>query len=110
MSRTPTVRPDRGGGAAKLHATASIPWAEKVMSPTVLFMRRSDRRVVLGLDKPGPELKDTKRGGDWDRVVLVHFLKDGPRDVEVRWREDVMREERELERREEEEGEGSAKL
>ena len=40
------------------------------MSPHNLFIRVSDGRVVLGLDKPGPELKDSKRGGDWERVAL----------------------------------------
>ena len=80
---------------SKPHRTAQIPWAEKVMSPTSLFVRRRDGRVVLGLDKPGPELEGTGRGGDWDRVVLVKFRKDGPTGVEVRWREDVLREERE---------------
>ncbi|KAK1829518.1 hypothetical protein QBC39DRAFT_427199 [Podospora conica] len=53
------------------HATAGIPWAEKAMSPTVLFVRKGDKRAVLGLDKPGPELKGSGRGGDWERVVLV---------------------------------------
>ena len=96
LNKTPTVRPDRPEGEAKLHPTAAIPWADKAISPTVIFMRRSDQRVVLGLDKPGPELKGTKRGGDWDRVVLVHFKGEGPRNVEVRWREDVVREERDL--------------
>ncbi|KAM7194640.1 nucleoside diphosphate-linked moiety X motif 19, mitochondrial [Naviculisporaceae sp. PSN 640] len=106
LNTTPTVRSD-SPSEGKVHATASIPWGEKVMSPTVLFMRKSDRRVVLGLDKPGPELKGSNRGGDWDRVVLVSFRKEGPRDVEVRWREDVLREEREAERKEQE---GGAKL
>lgn len=76
------------------HPTAQIPWAEKVMSPTSLFVRKSDGRVVLGLDKPGSELAGTDHGGDWDRVVLVKFRKTGPTEVEVRWREDVVREER----------------
>ncbi|KAK3693336.1 hypothetical protein B0T22DRAFT_496170 [Podospora appendiculata] len=92
LKTTPTVRP---GVHTKTHPTAEIPWADKIMSPTSLFVRRSDKRLVLGLDKPGPELKETKRGGDWDRVVLVNFSKDGPRYVEVRWRDDVLREERE---------------
>lgn len=106
LSRTPTTRADGSQGQViKQHFTASIPWAEKVMSPTVLFLRRVDKRVVLGLDKPGPELKGTKRGGDWDRVVLVNFRKEGPRDVEVRWREDVLREEREPELKEKQEAE-----
>lgn len=106
LNRTPIVRADISGGQKKLHPTAAIPWADKAISPTVLFMRRSDGRVVLGLDKPGPELKGTKRGGVWDRVVLLHFKGEGPRNVEVRWREDVVREERELEKREEKEGKG----
>ncbi|KAK3335162.1 hypothetical protein B0T19DRAFT_395051 [Cercophora scortea] len=92
LKTTPTVRP---GVQTKTHPTAEIPWAEKIMSPTSLFVRQSDKRIVLGLDKPGPELKETKRGGDWDRVVLVNFTRAGPRNVEVRWREDVLREERE---------------
>ena len=78
------------------HATSQIPWAEKAMSPTSLFVRKADKRVVLGLDKPGPELKETGRGGDWERVVLVKFTKEaGPQGVEVRRREEVLREERE---------------
>ena len=78
------------------HATAQIPWAEKAMSPTSLFVRKADKRVVLGLEKPGPELKGTGRGGDWERVVLVRFTKEaGPQGVEVRRRDEVLREERE---------------
>ena len=72
-----------------------IPWSDKVISPAALFVRRGDGRIVLGLDKPGPELKGTTRGGDWERVVLVNFRKEGPRDVEVRGREEVVKEERE---------------
>ena len=97
LNTTPT---SWGEGQGKVHATAEIPWGKKVISPTVIFMRRSDGRVVLGLDKPGPELKGTGRGGDWERVVLVRFGGEGPREVEVRWREDVVREERELEKEE----------
>lgn len=65
-----------------------------------MFVRRADGRLVLGLDKPGKELAGTQRGGDWERVVLVSFRKEGPRDVEVRGREEVLREEREMEREE----------
>ncbi|KAH7403243.1 hypothetical protein BKA64DRAFT_668605 [Cadophora sp. MPI-SDFR-AT-0126] len=72
-----------------------ITWADKVMSPIGLLMRKSDGRSVLGLDKPGPELKGSGRGGDESRVVLVKFRKEGPRDVEVRGRAEVLREERE---------------
>ncbi|KAK4135901.1 hypothetical protein BT67DRAFT_419195 [Trichocladium antarcticum] len=75
--------------------TRAIPWSEKVMSPAALFVRQRDGRLVLGLDRPGTELRGSGRGGDWDRVMLVHFRKEGPRDVEVRGREEVLREERE---------------
>ena len=71
-----------------------VRWAEKAMSPTGLLMRKSDGRSVLALDKPGPELKDSGRRGDEKRVVLVKFSKEGPRDVEVRLRKDVLDEEK----------------
>ncbi|KAI1138148.1 hypothetical protein F5Y05DRAFT_413462 [Hypoxylon sp. FL0543] len=82
--------------AAK-HPTAQIPWAEKVISPTTLGIRQSDKRSILALDKPGPELKGSDRGGDWERVVLVRFVKGVAKDVEVRSREEVLAEERRLE-------------
>lgn len=69
-------------------------WADKVMSPVGLLMRKSDGRSVLALEKPGPELKDSGRRGDDKRVVLVKFSKEGPRNVEVRWRKDVLEEEK----------------
>ncbi|KAL2261638.1 hypothetical protein VTK26DRAFT_3707 [Humicola hyalothermophila] len=107
----PTVTSSSSSGHRKPHPTAAIPWRDKVMSPSVMFVRRADGRLVLGLDKPGKELQGTERGGDWDRVVLVNFRKEGPRDVEVRWREEVLQEEREMEAREEKKKEeGGAKL
>jgi len=94
LQRVPT-----GDGQAAGHSTAGIPWAEKVMSPHNLFFREADDRVVLGLDKPGPELKDSGRGGDFERVVLVSFTGEGPRRVEVKWREVAFREQKEWEER-----------
>lgn len=64
------------------------------MSPVGIMMRKSDGRSVLGLEKPGPELKGMGRGGDEKRVVLVKFSKEGPRDVEVRERSEILEEER----------------
>ncbi|KAH7156464.1 hypothetical protein EDB81DRAFT_880781 [Dactylonectria macrodidyma] len=90
ISSVPTAGSDKG----KQHKTALIPWSDKVMSPHTLFLRKSDNRVVLALDKPGPELKDSDRGGDWARVVLVNFGKGGPTNVEVRGREEVLQEEK----------------
>ncbi len=72
-----------------------VPWADKVISPIGLLMRKSDGRSVLGLGKPGPELRDSGRGGDEKRVVLVKFSKEGPRNVEVRERKGNLDEEKE---------------
>ncbi len=76
--------------------TGEPPWAEKCISPTQLMKRKEDGRVVLGLDKPGPELRDSGRKGDADRVALVAFAREGPRNVEIRWRKDVLEAEREF--------------
>ncbi|KAI1768109.1 hypothetical protein GGR53DRAFT_479096 [Hypoxylon sp. FL1150] len=94
LSTVPTASGER---AAK-HPTSQIPWGEKVISPTSLGLRKSDKKVILGLDKPGPELKGTDKGGDMERVVLVHFAKGIAKDVEVRRREEVLAEERQTER------------
>ncbi|KAF3359102.1 hypothetical protein VdG1_02664 [Verticillium dahliae VDG1] len=91
LRKTPTASSKKGIA----HPTSSIPWSEKVMSPQNLLVRSSDKRIVLGLDKPGLELKDSGRGGDWERVVLVKFSKEGPRKVEIRDREEILAEERE---------------
>lgn len=68
-----------------------IKWGEKVMSPIGLSFGK-DGRSILSLIKPGPELQFTARGGDYDRVVLVKFGKEGPRDLEIRKRSEVMSE------------------
>ncbi|KAI1771965.1 hypothetical protein F4818DRAFT_427217 [Hypoxylon cercidicola] len=94
LATVPTASEPR----AVTHPTAQIPWEEKVISPTSLGLRKSDNRVILGLDKPGPELKGTYRGGDMERVVLVRFSKGIAKDVEVRSREEVLAEERQAER------------
>lgn len=74
------------------------PWGEMCISPTVLALpggkRREDGRVVLGLDRPGPELEGHRRG-ESEHVVLVEFKKDGPRRLEVGKKKDVLAEGRE---------------
>ncbi|KAE8148333.1 ribosomal protein S21e-domain-containing protein [Aspergillus avenaceus] len=67
--------------------SGSPPWTEKCISPKMLKVA-SDGRTVLALDHPGPELKNTDRRGESDRVVLVKFLKGSVRQVEVRWKKD----------------------
>ncbi|ORY55837.1 uncharacterized protein BCR38DRAFT_356525 [Pseudomassariella vexata] len=73
--------------------TSHIPWSEKVICPATAMMA-GDGRIVLSLDKPGPELRGRGHGGDFERVVLVKFERGGPRRVEVRRREEVFEEER----------------
>ena len=90
LHQTPTTTGDAPPG----DKTARIPWSDKVISPTSLFMRKGDGKLVLGLDKPGPELRGSERGGDAERVVLVKFAKGGPSEVEVRNRGEVLAEER----------------
>ncbi|MCJ1476267.1 hypothetical protein MMC13_004933 [Lambiella insularis] len=70
------------------------PWTQKCISPIGLLWKQGDGRAVLGLDKPGVELEGSNRRGDDERVVLVDFRKEGPRKVEVKWKRDVFREER----------------
>lgn len=82
LRRTPTA----GDG----HATAAIPWAEKVVCPVRLPVRRADGRVVLALDGAGPELQGERRGGDAERVVLVAFEGGRPRRLAVANRRDVL--------------------
>lgn len=74
--------------------TSDPPWGEKVICPVQMMRRKSDKRTVLALDKPGIELADSNCRGEYERVVLVSFSKEGPRNVEVRWRKDVLEEER----------------
>ncbi|KAI0105932.1 hypothetical protein F4814DRAFT_429942 [Daldinia grandis] len=93
-----TTVPTTSDPKAAKHPTAEISWADKVISPTTLGLRKSDRKSILGLDKPGPELKGSNRGGDWERVVLTRFVKGIAKEVEVRSREEVLEEERQTER------------
>ncbi|KAB8072584.1 hypothetical protein BDV29DRAFT_177150 [Aspergillus leporis] len=70
------------------------PWTEKCISPKMLKVS-SDGRTVLALDHPGPELKDSDRQGEPDRVVLVQFKKGAAQQVEVRWKKDILLEAKE---------------
>ncbi|TGO56563.1 hypothetical protein BCON_0076g00410 [Botryotinia convoluta] len=86
--------------------SSGVFWGDKVMSPLSLGIKKKngDGRVILGLDGQGPELEGMGRKGDGKRVVLVRFGKEGPREVEVRERREVLEEERRGD------GEGEAKL
>ncbi|KAI5305444.1 hypothetical protein KEM56_004415 [Ascosphaera pollenicola] len=65
------------------------PWTQRYMSPSVIGLN-PDKRLILGLDSPGRELEGSKVKGDSERVILVNFRKDGPREVEVRWKKEVL--------------------
>lgn len=80
------LKTDGGDGTGVL-------WGEKVVSPIGLMMGK-DGRSILDLRKQGPELSGKGRRGDEKRVVLVRFLKGGPRDVEVKEKKEVLEEER----------------
>jgi hypothetical protein len=51
------------------------PWGEKCISPSTIF--RDEKREILALDRPGPELQGTKRLGDLDRIVVVNTKRVG---------------------------------
>ena len=76
--------------------TSEPPWTEKCISPTVQpprgGQRREDGRVVLGLNRPGPELESARTGrkGVAEQCVLVEFKKEGPRKLAVISREEAM--------------------
>ncbi|KAK8058109.1 nudix family [Apiospora phragmitis] len=86
LHRVPTAESPR----SLKNPTSQIPWAEKVISP-VTTMMTDDGRILLSLDRPGPELKGSGRGGDFERVVLVRFEKGTARQVRVMDREEAFR-------------------
>lgn len=74
--------------------TGEPSWLDKVISPIALPARdgakRDDNRSVLSLDKPGPELEGSGKAGLKDQCILVHFRKDGPRQLAVISREEAL--------------------
>ncbi|KAK8065109.1 hypothetical protein PG997_011856 [Apiospora hydei] len=86
LRRVPTAEKPR----SLKNPTSQIPWADKCISP-VTTMMTDDGRILLSLDRPGPELKGTGRGGDFERVVLVRFEKGTARQVEVMDREEAFK-------------------
>ena len=49
-----------------------------------------DKRQVLALDNSGLEMQEFDKRGEMEMVILVRFEKEGPRDVEVRWKKDII--------------------
>ncbi|KAI1973582.1 hypothetical protein LOZ55_005388 [Ophidiomyces ophidiicola] len=72
----------------KFAHSGSPPWTHKFICPTPMGTI-ADGRQILDLSHGGPELKDSGKKGEVDRVVLARFSKEGPREVEIRWRSEV---------------------
>lgn len=68
-------------------------WAQKCISPQVLFTRKAEGLSVLSLAKPGPEA-GSDRAGVHNKVILVNFSGEGPRNAEVRDKREILEEER----------------
>ncbi|EEH16282.1 hypothetical protein PABG_06369 [Paracoccidioides brasiliensis Pb03] len=68
--------------------SGSPPWTDKFISPLQIG-QVADGRNILALDYVGPELQGSDKKGEPDRVALVRFLKEGPREVEIRWKNEV---------------------
>lgn len=67
------------------------PWTQKYFSPSEAPTKMPDGRSILLLDRPIPELARLGRRGDPSRCILIRFTKQGPRDLDVCWRDDVER-------------------
>ncbi|KAL8903549.1 MAG: hypothetical protein Q9207_003854 [Kuettlingeria erythrocarpa] len=64
------------------------PWGEKCISPWPL--KKEGKRLVMGLDDPGPELEGTGRKGDSERVIWAQFKgNEGSSGLQVGWRREV---------------------
>lgn len=70
--------------------SGSPPWTHKYICPKSMKLL-PDNRSVLALDSPGPELRGSDKKGEEHRVILVRFSKEGPRNLEVRWKKDILR-------------------
>lgn len=86
FATSPPLGPD---GTVSRSPAGGIAWSDKVMCPYVA-KASDDGRAILSCESPGPELEGTDRGGDYDRVVIIRSWDKTPREVEVRWRRDVL--------------------
>ncbi|OXV09567.1 hypothetical protein Egran_02669 [Elaphomyces granulatus] len=69
--------------------SGSPPWTQKCILPRTIKVL-PDKRHVLALDSPGLEMQGVDKRGETEMVVLVRFEKEGPRDVDVRWKKDII--------------------
>ena len=72
------------------------PWGEKCISPDTI--QKDGKHLIMGLGNAGPELANTDRCGDRERVIKVELSKDmdsgrgrrRPQPQQVAWRRDVL--------------------
>ena len=80
-----------------VHGDGDPPWGEKCISPNTVG--KIGKYLIMGLANPGPELADTDRTGDTERVIKIELSKDmdsgrgrrRPQPCEVAWRRDILR-------------------
>ena len=71
-----------------IHA-GNPPWTCRYICPRPIG-QTADGRGIVALDHAGPELEGSDKKGEPDRIVLYRATKEGPREVEIRWRRDVV--------------------
>ncbi|KZF24431.1 hypothetical protein L228DRAFT_266770 [Xylona heveae TC161] len=71
------------------------PWGERYVCPRVILWEKGSGRAALALDKAGKELEDCGKSGIPDQVILVNFGKNGPRDLEISSKTNVLKAARE---------------
>jgi hypothetical protein len=91
VSSDPTERQRRRAELLEFVHAGSPPWTDMFICPRSMKLL-ADKRAVLSLDHPGPELQGSGKKGEPDRVILVKFGKDGPRQLEVGFKKDILRE------------------
>lgn len=69
-------------------------WAEKCISPHTLI--KDGKRMYMSLEQAGPEVEGFGRRGDGLRLISQVFRQGMPRDFEVCWKEDILREKERL--------------
>lgn len=74
----------------KLREDGEPLWAEKCISPHPIWKNR--KRIFMGLDQPGPEVAGAGRRGDGKRVITWIFRDGRQQNLELRWRQDVLKE------------------
>lgn len=68
--------------------TGTPPWTEKCISSK--YISRPGQQAILALDEAGPELAETHRKGETERVMVEVSRKGKPMLLEVRRKSDVL--------------------